>query len=231
MYYWTNAYKYYLHVHCTIYLYRTIWRHILFPSRHKPDGNGLTWPQIQYKYDRKKDLQIKLMNPQISQKYNIHELVLDLELINTVNFIFLCVYVIKVVAGLFFCHICTMSTCKQRQLFSNNGSNVKLLSQYQLKHGVIYICHNINSILFWCIIQILLFYYYSTWREVNHSLIKIPLKKIKSHGFCCCWTFEIHEFKNPRNSTFSKKTMKIGTHKKLDIDMSNCSLNTDWNMG
>jgi len=40
----------------TIYLYRTIWRHILFPSRHKPDGNGLTWPQIQYKYDRKKDL-------------------------------------------------------------------------------------------------------------------------------------------------------------------------------
>jgi hypothetical protein len=48
------------------------------------------------------------MNPQISQKYNIHELVLDLELINTVNFIFLCVYVIKVVAGLFFCHICTV---------------------------------------------------------------------------------------------------------------------------
>lgn len=35
---------------------RTFWRHILFPSRHKPDGDGLTWPQVQYKNDGKKGL-------------------------------------------------------------------------------------------------------------------------------------------------------------------------------
>ncbi|CAC5426412.1 Coiled-coil domain-containing protein 186,Palmitoyltransferase ZDHHC16,Palmitoyltransferase ZDHHC16A [Mytilus coruscus] len=35
---------------------RTIWRHILLPSTHPPEGDGLRWPKAQYKYDRKKGI-------------------------------------------------------------------------------------------------------------------------------------------------------------------------------